>query len=72
MATSYWYDVASGQVVKADSRESEVWLGPFTTSAEAEDAPVTFIAYANEWLGSDEGQRYLDMAKAEHGDVDLR
>lgn len=71
MATSFWYDVASSSVVRADERESEVWLGPFGTAEEAEEAPQTFIAYATEWLNSEEGQHYLEIAQQEHPDVDF-
>ena len=65
---SYWYDVARAQVVQASEREDEAWLGPFGTAEEAEEAPTTFIAYARAWLDSDEGQRYLEMAKDELGE----
>jgi hypothetical protein len=66
--SSYWYDVATGQVVRADSRENDGWLGPFGTAEEAEEAPATFIAHAKAWLDSEEGQRYLAMAKDELGE----
>lgn len=66
---SYWYDVATGQVVAADQRENDAWLGPFGTPEEAEEAPSTFIAYAQEWLNSEDGQRYLAMAQEEFGDI---
>lgn len=69
---SYWYDVATGQVVQANERENEAWLGPFGTADEAEEAPATFIAYAQEWLGSEDGQRYLEMAREELGDPDVQ
>ncbi|MFT4264688.1 MAG: hypothetical protein QM572_14975 [Nocardioides sp.] len=68
---SYWYDVASGQVLTADTREGEAWLGPFGTPEEAEEAPATFIAMANAWLSSEEGERYLAMARDEAGDLGL-
>lgn len=70
MATSYWYDVSTGQVVTAQTRESDVWLGPFSTADEAEEAPQTFIAYATEFLNSDEGQHYLALAQEEYGEVE--
>lgn len=70
MATSYWYDVASAQVVSAETRESEVWLGPFASPGEAEEAPQTFIAHASQWLNSDEGQHYLGIAVQEFGEVE--
>ncbi|WP_408898008.1 hypothetical protein ACJ5H2_02615 [Nocardioides sp. R1-1] len=69
MAKSYWYDVGSGQVIQADSREGDGWLGPFGTADEAEEAPATFIAHAQAWLDSEEGQRYLEMAKDEYGEL---
>lgn len=70
MATSYWYDVATGRVLSADARDSDVWLGPFSTAAEAEEAPQTFIAHASAWLNSEQGQHYLALAKQEYGDLD--
>ncbi|WP_300679192.1 hypothetical protein [Nocardioides sp.] len=70
MATSYWYDVASGQVVSSGTRESDVWLGPFSTVEEAQEAPQTFIAHATAWLTSEDGQRYLALAQEEHGEVE--
>lgn len=60
---SFWYDVATGSVVRASEREQEAWLGPFGTADEAEEAPQTFIAHAQAWLDSEEGQRYLTMAQ---------
>jgi hypothetical protein len=66
---SYWFDVASGQVVQAESRESDAWLGPFGTVEEAQEAPATFIAHARAWLDSDEGRRYLQMAQDELGEA---
>ena len=65
MATneSYWFDVAGQTVVRASEREKDGWLGPFGTAEEAEEAPATFIAHAEAWLNSEEGQRYLAMAE---------
>ncbi len=59
---SFWYDVATGSVVKASER-NDAWLGPFGTPEEAEEAPATFIAHAQAWLESEEGQRYLAIAE---------
>ncbi|TWG91422.1 hypothetical protein L615_008000000200 [Nocardioides sp. J9] len=59
---SYWYDVATGSVVRGPERK-DGWLGPFGTAEEAEEAPATFIAHAQAWLSSEEGQRYLAMAE---------
>lgn len=42
--------MATGGVLIAEASESDVWLGPFSTAAEAAEAPNTFIAFANEWL----------------------
>lgn len=67
-STSYWYDVATGQVVQAAERENEAWLGPFGTADEAREAPEMFMAYAKEWLSSEEAQPYLEKAKEELGD----
>ncbi|HSX66542.1 hypothetical protein [Nocardioides sp.] len=66
---SYWYDVANAQVVRATERQ-DAWLGPFGTADEAEEAPQTFIAHARAFLDSEEGRRYLDLAKEEHPDID--
>lgn len=67
---SYWYDVATGTVLAAEARESDAWLGPFSTADEATEAPHTFIAFANEWLNSEEGQHYLALGQAEFGDTE--
>jgi hypothetical protein len=60
---SFWFDVATQSVVRASEREKEGWLGPFGTPEEAEEAPATFIAHAQAWLDSEEGQRYLAIAR---------
>lgn len=60
---SYWFDVATQSVVRASEREKDGWLGPFGTAEEAEEAPATFIAHAQAWLDSDEGQKYLAIAR---------
>lgn len=65
---SYWYDIESSSVVRAEERKSEAWLGPFSTADEAEEAPATFVAHAQAWLNSEEGQHYLELAKDEFGD----
>lgn len=59
---SYWFDVEKQAVVRASERQ-DGWLGPFGTAEEAEDAPATFIAHAQAWLDSEEGQRYLAIAQ---------
>lgn len=60
---SFWFDVATQSVVRAAKRESDGWLGPFGSPEEAEEAPATFIAHAQAWLDSEEGQRYLAIAE---------
>jgi len=60
---SYWFDVATQGVVRAEKRENDAWLGPFGTADEAAEAPQTFIAHAQAWLNSEEGQRYLALAQ---------
>lgn len=59
---SYWFDIGQQQVVRASERQ-DGWLGPFGTAEEAEEAPQTFIAHAQAWLSSEEGQRYLAIAE---------
>lgn len=71
MAQSYWYDISSSQVVRADERESEAWLGPFGSAQEAEEAPQTFIAYATEFLNSELGREYLEIGKRMHPDEEI-
>lgn len=67
---NYWFDVETQGVVRASEREKDHWLGPFGTADEAEEAPATFIAHAQAWLDSEEGQRYLAMAQEmDLGDV---
>ncbi len=66
---SYWYDVATGGVVRSANRDGDAWLGPFGTADEAEEAPQTFIAHAQAFLESEEGQRYLQMARDEGADI---
>lgn len=59
---SYWFDPARQGVVRASER-GDGWIGPFGTADEAAEAPAAFVAHAQAWLNSEEGQRYVAMAE---------
>ncbi len=60
---SFWYDVASGSVERAEERPEGASLGPFATAEEAAEAPEMLMAHARAWLDSDAAQPYMDEAR---------
>lgn len=67
---SYWYNLSSQTVSRADERPSEDCLGPFATAEEAEDSPGVLLAHARAWLDSEESEKYRAMAEESGDDTD--
>lgn len=59
---SYWYNLSTQAVERADARPSEDAIGPFSTAAEAEDSPAVLVEYARAWLESEESEPYRALA----------
>lgn len=68
---SYWYNLSTQSVVRADERPSEDTIGPFSTAAEAEDSPAVLLEYARAWLESEESEPFRAMAEESGDDADL-
>ncbi|WP_434810893.1 hypothetical protein [Microbacterium sp. bgisy189] len=62
---SYWYNLTTQSVLRADERPSEDTLGPFATAAEAEESPAVLLEHARAWLESEESEPFREMAEAE-------
>ncbi|WP_203136967.1 hypothetical protein [Microbacterium sp. JZ31] len=60
---SYWYNLRTQAVERADERPSDEVIGPFATAQEAEDSPAVLIEHARAWLESDESEPYRAMAE---------
>lgn len=69
-AQSYWYNLSTQTVVRADERPSEDTLGPFATADEAQDSPAVLLEYARAWLESDESEPYRALAEENPDDLD--
>ncbi|MGL3149273.1 hypothetical protein ACSS7Z_02810 [Microbacterium sp. A82] len=69
-AQSYWYNLSTQSVVRADERPSEDTLGPFATADEAQDSPAVLLEYARAWLESDESEPYRALAEENPDDLD--
>ena len=67
---SYWYNLTTGSVERANERPSDDTLGPFATAAEAEDSPAVLLEHARAWLESEESERFREMAEGDDS-VDL-
>ncbi|MDW4573520.1 hypothetical protein R8Z57_12120 [Microbacterium sp. M3] len=59
---SYWYNLTTQSVERADERPSEDTLGPFATAEEAEESPAMLLEYARAWLESDESEKFRELA----------
>lgn len=64
---SYWYNLRTQSVERADERPSDETLGPFATAQEAEDSPAVLIEHARAWLDSEESEPYRAMAEDDGG-----
>ena len=64
---SYWYNLSTQSVERADVRPSEDTIGPFATAAEAEDSPAVLLEHARAWLESEESERFREMAEGDDG-----
>lgn len=67
---SYWYNLSTQSVQRADERPSEDTLGPFATAEEAEESPTVLVEYARAWLESEESEPFRQMAAENGDDVD--
>ncbi|WP_175986777.1 hypothetical protein [Microbacterium tenebrionis] len=67
---SYWYNLSTQSVVRADERPSEDTIGPFATAAEAEDSPAALLEHARAWLESEESEPFRAMAEESGEDTD--
>lgn len=61
---SYWYNLTTQLVVRAETRPSEDTIGPFATAAEAEDSPAILLEHARAWLSSEESEQFREMAES--------
>ena len=59
---SYWDNLTTQSVERADERPSEDTLGPFATAEEAEESPAMLLEYARAWLESDESEKFRELA----------
>lgn len=62
---SYWYNLSTQSVERADERPSEDTIGPFATAAEAEESPAVLLEHARAWLESEESERFREMAEGD-------
>ncbi|HCS60198.1 MAG TPA: hypothetical protein DIW46_02210 [Microbacterium sp.] len=69
-AQTYWYNLSTQTVVRADERPSEDTIGPFATAEEAEDSPGVLLAHAKAWLESEESEPFRAMAEENRDDTD--
>lgn len=64
---SYWYNLTTQSVQRADERPSEDTIGPFATAEEAEESPGVLLEHARAWLESEESEQYREMAEGDDG-----
>ncbi|MGM7667918.1 hypothetical protein [Microbacterium sp. A93] len=62
---SYWYNLSTQSVQRADERPSEDTIGPFATAEEAQDSPAVLLEHARAWLESEESERFREMAEGD-------
>lgn len=62
---SYWYNLSTQSVERAEERPSEDTIGPFATAAEAEESPAVLLEHARAWLESEESERFREMAEGD-------
>ncbi|MFP7761265.1 hypothetical protein [Marisediminicola sp. LYQ85] len=70
-AQTYWYNLTTQSVQRADERPSEDTIGPFASAEEAEESPATLLEYARAWLESEESERYREMGAESDDGTDL-
>lgn len=68
---SYWYNLTTQSVERADERPSEDTIGPFASAEEAEESPALLLEYARAWLDSDESEQFRERAAESDDGVDL-
>lgn len=68
---SYWYNLTTQSVQRADERPSEDTIGPFATAEEAEESPAVLLEHARAWLESDESERFRELAAESDDGTDL-
>jgi hypothetical protein len=64
---SYWYNLTSQSVERAEARPSEDTIGPFATAAEAEESPAVLLEHARAWLDSEESEPFRALLEGEDG-----
>lgn len=64
---SYWYNLTSQAVERAETRPSEDTIGPFASAAEAEDSPALLLEHARAWLESEESEPFRALVEGEGG-----
>lgn len=64
---SYWYNLSTQSVQRADERPSDDTIGPFATAEEAQDSPAVLLEHARAWLESEESERFREMAEGADG-----
>lgn len=67
---SYWYNLSTQTVVRAEERPSEDTIGPFATAEEAQDSPAVLLEHARAWLESEESEPFRAMAEENGEDSD--
>ncbi|KQZ83025.1 hypothetical protein ASD56_11805 [Microbacterium sp. Root166] len=68
---SYWYNLTTQSVQRADERPSEDTIGPFASAEEAEESPAVLLEYARAWLDSEESEPFRELAAESDDGVDL-
>ena len=68
---SYWYNLTTQSVQRADERPSEDTIGPFASAEEAEESPAMLLEYARAWLDSEESEGFRELAAESDDGVDL-
>lgn len=71
-AQTYWYNLSTQSVLRADERPSDDCLGPFGSAIEAEESPAVLVEYARAWLESEESEPFREMAADADDDADYR
>ncbi len=67
---SYWYNLTTQSVQRADERPSEDTIGPFASAEEAEESPAVLLEYARAWLDSEESEAFRELAAESDDGVD--
>lgn len=68
---SYWYNLTTQSVQRADERPSEDTIGPFASAEEAEESPAVLLEYARSWLESEESEGFRELAAESDDGADL-